>query len=231
MQVDGNGATAERATFSRSNAEWSAAATIWLARPEDSKNAILTSLLVDGRPIYGDPALPEAAKVFADLRHQPATMRLLLRESLARRAKRNGLKDTFARRKTTFDIKTNAILPVVNLARWAGLSAGSAELPTVERLRAAAGSEILPYELADTLIDAFENLQRLRLRYQLAQHRRGERPSDILHRDHVSSIDQSTITEAVREIAAAQKRLAKFSAFVPADEWLQPDDSNPKGRS
>ena len=76
----------------------------------------------------------------------------------------------------TFDIKANALVPVVNIARWAALSVGSAVLPTTERLRAAAGSAMLPDEQAHVLIEVFDVLQRLRLRYQLRRARGG--PSD-----------------------------------------------------
>ena len=62
-----------------------------------------------------------------------------------RSCRRRGI---LARRAETFDIKAHALLPVVNLARWAALSVGSAVLPTTERLRAAAGSAMLPAEQA-----------------------------------------------------------------------------------
>ena len=71
-------------------------------------------------------------------------MRLLLQESLARRAKMHSMMAVLTRRDETFDIKRSAMLPVVNLARWAALSVGSAALPTTDRLRAAAGSAMLP---------------------------------------------------------------------------------------
>ena len=119
----------------------------WLAAPAEHNGAMMTSLLVDGRPIHGDPGLPAVSRVFSDLREHPGTMRLLLRESLSYRAK---LRSAWfpARRPETFDIKTHALLPVVNIARWAALSVGSAVLPTTERLRAASGSAMLPADSA-----------------------------------------------------------------------------------
>ena len=70
-------------------------------------------------------------------------MRLLLQESLSHRAKLRS-DGCPARRPETFDIKTYALLPIVNIARWAALSVGSAVLPTTDRLRVAAGSAMLP---------------------------------------------------------------------------------------
>ena len=222
LSGDDHGATAQHALFARTNAEWRAAGEQWLAAPAEHNGAMMTSLLVDGRPIHGDPGLPAVTRVFGDLRGHPGTMRLLLLESLARRAK---LRSVVAWRAApdTFDIKAHALLPVVNLARWAALSVGSAVLPTTERLRAASGSAMLPDEQARTLIEVFEVLQRLRLRYQLRQYQAGERPSDVLVLDRLSPIDRSVIAQAVREIAAVQRRMDNVSHYVAVEEWASPE--------
>jgi CBS domain-containing protein len=219
LSSDPHGASAEHPSFARTNADWRAAAHEWLARPAENQGAIMTSLLVDGRPIHGDPGLPAAAKVFSDLRRHPGTMRLLLQESLSRRAKKPNARGVLSRRSGGFDVKDHAVLPIVNLARWAALSVGSAALPTTERLRAASGSAMLPQNQTDTLIEVFEVLQRLRLRYQIQQHQRGEPPSDVLEMDRLSPIDRSVIAQAVREVAAVQRRMDNVSHYVPAESW------------
>ncbi len=221
LTSDAHGATAERAPFARTNASWRTAARGWMAAPADNQGAIMTSLLVDGRPIHGDPGLPAVTEVFGDLRRHPATMRLLLEESLSKRAKLRSVRDVFARR-DAFDLKTQALLPIVNVARWAALSVGSAALPTTERLRAAAGSEMLPDEQAQNLIEAFDVLQRLRLRYQLIQQQRGEKPSDSLTKDRMSPIDRSVVAQAVREIAAVQRRMDNIAVYLPTEAWASP---------
>jgi CBS domain-containing protein len=111
----------------------------------------------------------------------------------------------------------------VNLARWAALSVGSAALPTTERLRSASGSAMLPDEQASILIEAFEVLQRLRLRYQLLQHQRGDRPSDVFVMDRMSPIDRTVVAQSVREIASVQRRMDNISVYVPAEAWAAPD--------
>jgi len=223
LSADDHGATAQQAIFARTNADWRTAGRQWLADPVEHNGAMMTSLLVDGRPIHGDPGLPAVIRVFSDLREHPATMRLLLRESLARRAKLRSAWSLFARRPDTFDIKAHALLPVVNIGRWAALSVGSAVLPTTERLRAAAGSAMLPDEAASTLIEVFDVLQRLRLRYQLGQYRAGERPTDVITLDRLSPIDRSVIAQAVREISVVQRRMDNVSHFVAVDEWAAPE--------
>jgi CBS domain-containing protein len=225
LSRDEHGATAQRRVFTRTNADWRAAAEQWLAAPAENNGAMMTSLLVDGRPIYGDPGLPAVAKVFGDLRRHPGTMRLLLQESLSYRAKMPSMRGLLNRRAGSFDVKAHAVLPIVNLARWAALSAGSAALPTAERLRAAAGSAMLPQDQATTLIEVFEVLQRLRLRYQILQHQRGERPTDVLKMDEVSPIDRSVIAQAVREVSSVQRRMDNISLYVPVEGWTSPESS------
>jgi CBS domain-containing protein len=225
VRGDRHGATASHPAFSRTNAQWRAAAGQWLAAPAVDNGAMMTSLLVDGRPIHGDPGLPAASAVFTDLRRHPGTMRLLLSESLSAKARTRSWRDVLSGRPGTFDIKDHAVLPVVNLARWVALAVGSPVLPTVERLRAAAGSQMLPADRAETLVDVFGLLQRLRLRYQLLQERSGARPSDLLTMDRLSSIDRSLVADAVREIAAIQRRMANVANFVPAEGWVAADRS------
>lgn len=225
LSGDGHGATASRAPFARTNAQWRSAAQGWIAAPERNHGAIMISLLVDGRPIYGDPGLSAAAAFVGDLRSHPGTLRLLLEDTLSRRARMRTTRSVLLRRPHTFDIKRDAILPVVNIARWAALSVGSAELGTPDRLRAAAGSAMLPESGARTLIEVFEALQRLRLRYQLLQHADGGRPTDTLTMTLMSPIDRSVIGQAVREIAAAQRRMANVSSYVDAEAWAGPEPS------
>ena len=146
-------------------------------------------------------------------------MQLLLKESLAYRARMRSVRDLLARRPETFDIKAHALLPITNIARWGALSAGTAALPTPERLRESGTSEMLPAAQARTLAEVFEVLQGLRLEAQLDQIARGEHPSDVLRLEHLSPLDRSVIASAVREIATVQRRMDNLAAWLPADEW------------
>ncbi|SDU81958.1 cyclic nucleotide-binding protein [Microlunatus sagamiharensis] len=216
---DRHGAAAYRPEFSRTNAAWRTAARGWLDDPVRDQGAMMTSLLVDARPVWGDLGLPAVARVFGDLRAHPLTMRLLLLESLAYRARLRSVRDLLARRPETFDIKAHALLPITNIARWAALSAGTTVLPTPERLRESGSSEMLPAAQARTLAEVFEVLQGIRLSAQLAQVGRGERPTDVLRLEHLSPLDRSVIASAVREVAAVQRRMDNLTAWLPAEEW------------
>ena len=222
LRADTNGVNPSSSVFARTNGRWRAAGQQWLAAPLDHNGAMMTSLLVDARPIHGDPGLPAVTRVFGDLRAHPATMRLLLEESLSKRARTRTVRHLL-RREDPFDVKQHALLPLVNLARWAALAAGSFVLPTVERLRTAGGTSILPAARANTLVEVFEVLQGLRLGYQLRQVERGDRPSDLLARAELSPKERSTIASAVREISAVQKRADNIALYAPAEEWTMPE--------
>ena len=223
LRADTNGVNPGSQVFARTNGRWRSAGQQWLVAPLEHNAAMMTSLLVDARPIHGDPGLPAVTRVYGELREHPATMRLLLEESLAKRARGRTVRHLL-RRDDSFDVKQHALLPLVNLARWAALAAGSFVLPTVERLRAAGGTSMLPAARARTLVEVFETLQGLRLRYQLRQMERGEEPTDVLERAELSSADRSTITRAVHEISAVQKRADNVALYAPSEQWTMPED-------
>jgi hypothetical protein len=210
LKHDSHGVSPVNPEFSRTHREWENAARAWLSGPTQGNAIIMTCLLVDGRPIHGDLALPEVARVFGDLRLHQSTMRVLLAISIDRS---DALRGRWRRK--TVDLKRQALLPIANIARWAALSAGSSALPTPERLQAAAGSRMLTAEDANTLGDVFEIVQRMRLRHQLEQLQRGEPSSDTIKLRDVSTIDASVLTDAVREILAIQRRMANKAKYVP----------------
>jgi CBS domain-containing protein len=224
LTSDSHGATPAHRLFARTDGQWRAAGRQWLADPSQNKGAVLISLLVDGRPIYGDRGPTGVGQVLGELRTHPAALRLLLEHSLLQRARLRSARALLPRRQEPFNVKENALAPIVNLARWVALGSGSPELSTIERLRSTAGSVILPRPEAETLIEIFEVLQRIRLRYQFAQLDAGDPPGDVVVLDRLSPIDRSVIGQAVREISAVQRRAANLSAAAPSDTWWEPSD-------
>lgn len=229
LTSDSHGATAAHKLFARTCHSWGSSARAWLSDPDEDDAVMMTSLLLDARPIHGENCLSEVTETFASLHNRPGTMRMLLEESLAKRPRRPGRR-LLPGRRHRFDVKKHALLPIVNLARWAGLSVGSTALATTDRLRAAAGSSILPEHQSATLIEVFEVLQAIRLRHQLRQVQSGEAPTDRLDLDAVSVIDRSIMIRAVREIAAVQQRMANVSRFEPPEEWSRPEPTEARRR-
>ena len=106
------------------------------------------------------------------------------------------------------DIKSGGLLPVVDLARWAGIAAGVTSASTSERLRAARDAGTLPNEDARTLEEAHELFTELRLAHQVEQLRNGREPDDHLDPRELSTLTRSHLKEAFRAVASVQKRVA-----------------------
>lgn len=221
---DSNGAIASSPRFARSSSQWRSAAAQWLSHPFGSgkgSNAakesglIMSSLMIDGRVVWGQPALHTVPEVYRSLgRDHPETLRLQLRDALAAKARLRSMRDVLARRGGTFDLKSHALTPIVNLARWGGISVGLASASTPERLQAAAGNGMLSDRDTATLTEVFALLQRLRLGHQIEQVAAGRPPSDILVMSDLSPLERGSLTDGVREIAAVQRRVGNLASTV-----------------
>ncbi len=121
--------------------EWRRAIGSWLTHPEDNKVLIATSILLDGRPVFGpdeldpkqefyeadEPGDAAALDAATGARHQAADRLPARTWSLEHSGEHRG----------TLDIKHGGLLPIVDIARYAGLKARTKTTSTIERLRAA----------------------------------------------------------------------------------------------
>ena len=222
LSGDDHGATAQHALFARTNADWRAAGEQWLAAPAEHNGAMMTSLLVDGRPIHGDPGLPAVTRVFGDLRGHPGTMRLLLRESLARRAK---LRRPRHPRPAAGDLRHQGARAAAG-GQPRPLGRAERRLGRAADHRAAAGGRRIGHAARRAGAHPDRGVRgaaAAAAALPAAAAPGGWRPSDVLVMDRVSPIDRSVIAQAVREIAAAQRRMDNVSHYVDAEDWTSPE--------
>ncbi|MDN5747346.1 MAG: DUF294 nucleotidyltransferase-like domain-containing protein [Pseudonocardia sp.] len=122
--------------------------------PAQEKAPILVSLVVDARPVWGVRASPAIPDVFRDARRHLDLLRLLGRYALAHRPPTGFLRDVVVehsgRRRGRLDLKRGGLVPIVDLARWAGMAAGVTSGSTPARLRAAAAADTLDADAAAT---------------------------------------------------------------------------------
>jgi CBS domain-containing protein len=208
LPSDRNGAVAYQPLFSRSQSEWFAAAKGWLDDPLRGQGLMMSSLLIDGRVVWGDASLHTVPAAYRSMRddHSEA-LRLQRLDALAARVKTRSLRDVLSRRGGTFDLKQHAITPIVNLARWGGLSADVGSASTPARLSAAAQAGAISDNDADTLSDVFVMLQRLRMAHQVAQIAAGHTPGDVITMSELSPLNRSLLNEGLREIVGVQRRV------------------------
>jgi CBS domain-containing protein len=211
LPSDRNGAVAFEPLFSRSQSEWFAAAEGWLEDPLRGKGLIMSSLLIDGRVVRGDASLHVVPAAYRRMREEhPDAMRLQRLYAVSTRVKTRSLRDVLSRRGGTFDLKHHAMTPIVNLARWGGLTVGIASASTPARLDAAAQAGVISQRDTRTLSDVFVMLQRLRMAHQVEQISAGHTPGDMITMSELSPLNRGLLSDALREIAAVQRRVGNF---------------------
>ncbi|MDT5149725.1 MAG: hypothetical protein QOI01_1458 [Mycobacterium sp.] len=215
LPSDSNGAIAASPNFARSQSDWAAAAKAWLDDPLANKGLILSSLLLDGRVVWGDTGLHTVPAAYRRMRAEhPNALRLQLLDALSGRVRARSLRDVVSRRGGTFDLKSHAVTPIVNLARWGGLAGDVVSASTPARLASAAASGALSERDAATLGEVFVMLQRLRMTHQVEQLSSGNRPGDVITMSELSPLNRSLLNDGLREIAAVQRRVGNFG--IPA---------------
>ncbi|GAB7067972.1 CBS domain-containing protein [Mycobacterium hodleri] len=215
LPSDSNGAVAASPNFARSQGDWARAARGWLDDPLVGKGLILSSLLLDGRVVWGEPALHTVPAAYRRMRAEhPNALRLQLLDALSGRVRTRSLRDVLSRRGGTFDLKSHAVTPIVNLARWGGLVGDVASASTPARLTAAAACGALGDRDAATLGEVFGMLQRLRMTHQVEQLVAGHSPGDVVTMSELSPLNRSLLNDGLREIAAVRRRVGNFG--IPA---------------
>lgn len=216
LPSDSNGAVASSPLFARSRSQWTEAAAGWLDDPLRDRGLILSSLLIDGRVVWGAEELNGVPAAYRRMRQDhPNALRLQLLNALSDRVRARSLRDVLSRRGGTFDLKNHAVTPLVNLARWGGLMAGVASATTPVRLGAAAGAGAITESDATTLCDVFTMVQRLRMGHQVEQLAAGHTPGDVITMSELSPLNRSLLNDGLREIAAVQRRIRNVTMLPP----------------
>lgn len=217
LPVDTHGATAADSVYVRSIESWQHVAQSRIEDPTQEKALILISLLVDSRPVWGVHMGTQLSDTFGEARVRPGLLRLLARLALTHRPP-TGFRRAFVLEhdgasRSELDIKRRGLLPIIDLARWAGIAAGVTSASTRERLRAAAQNGVLSDPDARTLEDAYELFTELRLSNHVAQLKEGGRPHDLLDLRQLSALTRSHVKEAFRAVASVQRHVATQLGF------------------
>ena len=212
VRVDSHGASASDVLFVRSLESWQKVARSWIEHPTREQALILVSVLVDSRPVWGIHSGAPVSDTFRAARARPELLHLLARFALAHRPPTGFLRGLVVEHdgehRGRLDLKRGGLLPVVDLARWAGMAAGVTSASTLERLRAAGAAGTLPAADVHTLEDAYELFTELRMEHQVGQLRAGLEPDDHLDPRDLSDLTRSYLKEAFRAVASVQKRIA-----------------------
>ena len=212
LRTDEHGATAAHGRFVRSLDSWRQLTGSWIADPTQAQALILVSVLVDSRPVWGVRRGTPLADLFRTPQDHPDLLRLLARFALRHRPPTGFFRDFVVEHsgehRGRLGLKYGGAIPIVNLARAAGMAAGVTSGSTAERLTAAAGAGTLDATDADTLKDAFALISALRLTRQVEQLRAGAAPDDFVDPATLTTLVRSQLKEAFRAVSSVQKRVA-----------------------
>jgi CBS domain-containing protein len=212
FRPDAKGTTAAHPLLVRSLESWRRAARSWLEDPTQAQALILVSVVVDSRTVWGIGTGVSVAEALRPARHHPALLRQLARFALSYRPPTGFLRglvvEHSGEHRGRLDLKHGGLVPIVDLARWAGMAAGVTAASTPERLRAAAAAGTLSAADARTLGDAFELVMELRLEHQVEQIEAGAEPDDHLDPDTLSPLARTYLKDAFRAVASVQKGVA-----------------------
>jgi CBS domain-containing protein len=210
-RLDPHGVTASSEFSASSMDTWRRAIGNWLQNPGDEKVLIASSILLDGRTVYG-PAELDPRAILLEPENRTALLPSMLRLALAQKVptgfRGNISVEDSGEHSGTFDIKHGGLLPVVDTARFAALKAGAKVTATIERLRAASELGAIEPAHARTLEEAYDLFTALRLEHQIQQLARGDEPSDHVDPNELSELTRRYLRDAFREVAAVQKSLS-----------------------
>jgi CBS domain-containing protein len=211
LRRDAHGASASNKLFVRSLASWQRAAHSLIADPMQDKGLILVSVLLDSRPVWGVHMGTPVTDTFRLAPRNPDLLRLLARYALSYRPPTGFLRgivvEHSGEHRGRLDLKHGGLIPIVDLARWAGMAAGVTCASTPERLHAAAAAGTLSADNAQTLEDAFDLVAGLKVAHQVRQLRAGWEPDDFVDPVTLSPLTRSHLKESFRAVASIQKRL------------------------
>jgi len=168
--------------------------------------------------VWGDETEPLIAETFRLAPARPRLLRLLAEFALAHRPPTGFLRglvvESTGEHRNRLDLKSGGVVPIVDIARWAGLAAGVTCASTNARLAAAEEAGILTAFDALALREAFELVCQLRLDHQVAQLERGVPPDDFLDPDELNPLTRNYLKVAFRAVAAVQRHIANDLALV-----------------
>jgi CBS domain-containing protein len=213
LKSDTHGVTASSSVMARPASEWRVTIGGWLDEEPTDDALIAISVLLDGRTIRGPSHAFGVFSAVREARRRTRVLRLLLRLALANKPPTGFLRDIVVEHsgehRGSFDIKRGGLLPIVGIARYAGLAAGTTSTSTVSRLRAAGAAGVLQTSDASSLEEAYRLLSALRMEHQVRQLESETDPDDHIHPKALDALTRRYLREAFRLVASIQTLLAK----------------------
>ena len=211
------GANAVNPLFARSTDEWAAATARWLADPLAPQVLLLSSLVIDSRPLTEVAVGRTVTDVMRRRRPSHDFLGAFVKEATAVKPPsgfvRDFVVDHRGNHRGQLDLKRGGLLPVAALGRWVAVATGDTRGGTLDRLRRGQQAGLLTTDEADTLAAAFDQVYELLLRRDLAAVSSGVAPTTYVDPRELDTLTRRHLRETFRAVATIQDAVAA--------EWSQ----------
>ncbi|MDJ0608089.1 MAG: putative nucleotidyltransferase substrate binding domain-containing protein [Kiloniellales bacterium] len=185
----------------------------WIDEPEPMAQ-MLTSVMFDLRPIWGETGLFEALhdQAVAKAKSNSIFLAHLVSNALTHTPPlgffRNFVLIRGGEHKHRFDLKHSGVVPVIDIARVYALAAGIKEVNTRDRLLAEREASALSKSGAQDLLDVFEFISITRLKHQARQIRDGRAPDNFMSPEDLSHFERNHLKDAFDVVKTIQSSMA-----------------------
>jgi len=193
---------------------WQSRYESWVAQPTEDR-VMRATIFFDMRTVYGDRSLTQTLRreVVGRVERDPLFISFLARDAMRSKIPlgifRHLVLDKTEDGQKVFNAKSQAIMPIIDIARTQALAAGIEEVGTIPRLRALEASGVMHADDARSLEDALLFVNELRISHQARQVERGEHPDNAIAPYDLSSLERDYLKDAFAVIRDALDALRR----------------------
>ena len=212
--LDNNGVLAGKRLWRMSKPDWLRTFDEALAEPSES-HLIRATVAFDFRATAGGLDIaPELTDRIRQARGHPGFMRLLAR-SAAGFPVALGFRGQLATGKDgdpegRLDLKRGAIIPLVNVVRFHALANGVTISPTADRIEAIAHVGGLEGSAAESLLEAFTVISRIRFSHHAALISAGSPPDNLIDPGELPPISRGELRDALQAVRRTQRQITDY---------------------
>ncbi|MCB0941690.1 MAG: hypothetical protein KDB72_15810 [Mycobacterium sp.] len=212
LSLDAHGVLASRSRFCRRDVSWEDGIERWAADPAADRGVVMIGLLADAWSVT-EAARGERLRplVIAAARRHAAARTSMLQDATSVRAGIPSRLRILATQDDRVDLEAAVVDPIVKIARWGALSAGSHALSTTDRLNHAAAASVIDTDDASTLCDCYGALSRIRWSRRTAPWLAGRPVDDTVSMSGLAPQERATIRTVARELSAVRRKLNAVS--------------------
>ena len=208
------GVMASNPEWCRSISQWLSGVRQWMGSTEPEDIRTLT-ILLDFRSLWGNPALADTLweGIHAAFAESASAGHMLSRDDQKMIGPIGFLGKIVTERsgpqKGRLNLKTAALVHMVNAVRILALNQGIAAASTLDRLDQLAEKQVLSPEDAAFYTTGFESLMMFRIRENLKRVRAGQKPDNTLDPKALNKRETLLLKDALSAVTQLQKRIGR----------------------